>query len=175
MKYEKLVESSYKGEKFEALKSGKVLLELKRRFLEQPSRNRMIELIDCLTDSLLYVPMNAILSDKNTEALKNCKVGDEVKLVEDLRMTPDYLQNPEGNLYIPVFSQKEQVDKNYCKQFSGIYIHISEVIELYKHPREKLAGIILDAHTKPIIFDDNLIDIIEKIMELKEEEKRDTI
>ncbi len=168
MKYEKLRNSAYEGEKFETLKSGNVLLEIKRRFLENPNKDMFVSLVDCLTDSLVYIPMNAIISEKNAEIMKNSKVGDEVQLAEDLRMVPDYLQDPEGKLYLPIFTQEEQVDKEYHDQFSGVWIHISEAIDLYRHPREKLSGIILDAQTQPYIFTENMIKVIEDIMELKE-------
>ena len=168
MKYEKLMNSAREGKKFETLKDGKVLAEIKKRFLENPNKDMFISFVDCLTDSLVYVPMNAILSDKNAEFIKDKKFGDEFQLPEQVRMVPDYLQDPEGKLYLPIFIQEEQVDKEYHDHFSGAWLHISEVIDLYRHPREKLEGILIDAHTYPYILSEELIQIIENIMDLKE-------
>ena len=47
-------------------------------------------------------------------------------------------------------------------------MHISEIIELYKS-RTKLAGIILDPNRNNIIFSSELIEVLENIMEIKEE------
>ena len=83
MKYKKLRDSAYESEKYETLKNGNVLLEIKRRFLENPNKDMVIPLVDCLTDSLVYIPMNAEISEKNAEIMKNAKVGEEIQLADD--------------------------------------------------------------------------------------------
>ena len=170
MRYENLKKSCQEGKKFEMLKDGKILFILENRFQQQPNRETMLQFFDCLTDSLLMVPMIAKVSEANQEILKNAKVGDKITLTEEVRMVPDYLQNPEGKIFLPIFSQLEQADKEYLKQFSTVWLHISDVLELYKHPREKLEGIILDPHTSKFLLDDYFIGVIENIMKVKEEE-----
>lgn len=170
MKYEHLLNAAYSGEKFETLKSGNILLELEKRFKEHPDRVRMLQLIDCLTDSLLLVPMNATTKKKNMDIMKNVKIGDIVTLEDDLKFTPFFLQDGDGRLFIPIFSQEEQIDKNYFKSFSVLWMHISEIIEMFKHSKKELEGIILDPQKNQIVFSKELINIIEDIMEIKEKE-----
>ncbi len=151
------------------LKDGKVLLELEKYYHETPDKDHFIQLIDCLTDSLVIVPMNAQISSANAEIFKNAKVGDEIALADDLRLTPDYLKNESGNLYIPIFSQMEQAAiQDYIKGFSTVSMHISEVIELYKHPKAKLDGIVLDPFSQNIVFYEDIIKVMENVMENKE-------
>ena len=169
MKYERLVEEAKKGETFELLKSGNVLLAMKTRFIEQPTNEHLFQFLDCLTDSLLYVPMNATVSDNDIEMLKSMKTGETIQFNNNVRMAPDYLQDEKGKLYIPIFSQVKQADEEYRDNFSTVWLHISEVIEFYKNPRKELNGIILDAHTKYLILDKELIKIIEDVMQYKEE------
>ena len=115
MEYKILLKESNHEEELEVLKSGEELLALEKSFCEQPTQERLMQLIDCFTDTLLFVPMHVIISEKNAEIMRKMKNGEEASLAEGLRFRPDYLQTSDGKSFLQVFSQEEQVDKKYLK------------------------------------------------------------
>ena len=85
------------------LESGNVLRYLKLEFLEQPSKETLFPFLECMRDSIVYVPMNAILSENDQLRLKNVKVGTRWKNEDEIRMRPDILKSPDGKESIPEF------------------------------------------------------------------------
>ena len=128
------------------LESGNVLRYLKLEFLEQPSKETLFPFLECMRDSIVYVPMNAILSENDQLRLRNVKVGTRWKNEDEIRMRPDILKSPDGKLWFPVFTQKEQIPEDYNSGFSIMPMHILRCIGM-AHATESVSGLAVDAFT----------------------------
>ena len=149
----------------EGLKSGKVLIIMKERFLNNRTRETMLQFMDCLTDCEVWVPMNLKIEEEDANQFKNCQVGDVVELKNDMRMRPDWLKNG-GKLFFPIFSNVEEATEAYSKNFSWINMDISRVISFFESKPEA-TGIVLDAFTMPLELDRELVGVLKSIIEIK--------
>ena len=145
----------------ETLKNGKVLRALVHQFLAEQNQQNLLAILKCLRDSYVWIPCNVNISEAATEHFLNAQVGDTVTSAEDIRFTPDILQN--GDLfYFPVFSNCDQMGTDYGNHFSKIEKHFFEAMSL-ANARENVEGIVLDAFTQPFIVKKDLFDIIGKL------------
>lgn len=148
----------------EELKNGKILNELIQMFMKDPKGETLFPVLLCLVDSDLQVPMNLILSDEDMDKLQNVEVGEELSLDNDLRMRPDWLQNPETNkLYFPIFSTIEEAGKEYSDHFSWINMDIDTCINMADDNKE-CSGLILNAFSTPIVIEDAILDTLKEIL-----------
>ena len=144
-----------------ALESGTVLLYLKHSFLKKRSSETLFPVLSCLRDSQVIVPMNVIMSKEDEEMFQNLKAGDTVSTREDIRLKPDILQNGE-HFFFPMFSNAEQIPKEYGTHFSTINVSVLQCIEMaksYKHA----SGLVLDAFTEPLVLEYEIADIIPQL------------
>lgn len=147
-----------------ALEDGKVLRVMIDRLIEEPSDLRMIQLLNCLTDCQVAIPCNARISEANQEIMKNAKVGDEIKLQDELGFSPDNLITPDGHRYIPLFSNESKADPEYIKHFSVLHMYISDLMPHYDNIKGEAEGFLLDYDVG--IMGEN-IDIMKKMCEQK--------
>lgn len=124
----------------DALSDGKVLVTLKKSYLEEKNENNLLALISCFSDSILLVPMNK---------------GDENEKVSD--MLPRIIKDKNGKNLLPVFSQDAQIPDEKKDEATYIPIEAMTCIEM-AHSIENSSGIILDAFTEPVVFPFNVID-----------------
>lgn len=148
------------------LESGKVLLFLKERFLSNPTREFLLQFFDCLTDSKVYVPMNAVINKSTEDKLKCIQKGDTFKLDKEIRMKPDWLKK-EGVLYFPIFCNVEEATEEYSKSFLWINLTIKECLN-FVDGNKQCKGIVLDAFTNSMEIKDELLDVLKDIIKLKE-------
>ena len=144
------------------LESGNVLRYLKLEFLEQPSKETLFPFLECMRDSIVYVPMNAILSENDQLRLSNVKVGTRWKNEDEIRMRPDILKSPDGKLWFPVFTQKEQIPEDYNSGFSIMPMHILRCIGM-AHATESVSGLVVDAFTEAASLPFEIVDIIPQL------------
>lgn len=123
--------------------------------------------MDCLTDCDVWVPMNLNISKEDTKQLKNSKAGDVMSLKDDLRMRPDWLIIND-NLFFPIFSNVEEATEEYSRNFSLININMEHVIN-FTEAKDKATVIILDAFTKPVVLEEDLMLATLSIIKMKGE------
>ena len=134
------------------------------RFLKEPTGNNLYSLFTSILHSGLQVPMNMIISDEDAETMKNSKTGDEIQLKQDLRFKPDWLKNPSNEkLYFPIFSSVEEATENYSKNFSWLELDIKSCLE-FVNEKKDCSGLILNAFSKPIVIEGELLDILKNII-----------
>lgn len=148
----------------EVLKDGKVLQAMENRFLEEQSEDRMLQLLDCLTDSQVIIPCNARISEKNKAILEGAKIGETISLADDMGFTPDNLIAPDGKRYIPLFSNENQADPEYLKHFSVLHLYVSDLMPMYDNLKGEADGFLLDY---AVGIRGNLVDVMKKMCELK--------
>ena len=147
------------------LENGKVLNELIKRFVDEPKGENLYPVLLCLIDSDVQVPMNMVISEEDMKKMENSNVGDELSLSNEVRMRPDWLQNPNTNkLYFPIFSTIEDATEEYSSNFSWINMDIDTCIN-FVEDNEECSGLILNAFTTPIVIEDDIYKILKKTLE----------
>ena len=146
----------------EVLASGRVLLALKCSFLENRSKETLFPLLSCLRDSVVYVPVNLLISERDTVQLTSCKAGDYFKNQDEIRMKPDILESPDKKRWLPIFSQREQIPKEYVAGFSTVNLSVLRCLKL-AHAQENMDGIVLDAFGDAVALPFEIADIISEI------------
>lgn len=155
----------------EDLADGKMLEEAVSRFNIYSSNDTFIDVLEILRDSIVYVPYNAVLSDKDQERFEKLVnkskdnldelIGLEFVAEDETRLVPDILEN-NGNFFFPIFSTKEAMGE-YGDNFSVMPQNIIDIITLAKNNDKKPVGIVLNAFSEPFIIDREVWDIIEKM------------
>ncbi len=140
------------------LESGKVLLYLKREFLSNRSKETLFPLLSCLRDSDVIVPVNVTVSDSDMKKFLNSKEGDIVTTSDEIRCKPDILKNGD-KFFFPMFSNKEQIPKEYGRNFSSIVLSVMQCIKMAKS-YEHVCGLVLDAFTEPLVLEYDIADLI---------------
>ena len=154
------------------------------------SRNRsqrnMIRLMKILRDSWVWIPCTAVLSEADRAAWEQLVMeaeqsGDMQSIVgktlsnrDAIRMVPDILQNGEA-LFFPVFSSAEEMGE-YGARFSKLEKHFLEAICLARNNEKKVAGIVINAFSEPVVIPRELFVLIEAMpsaLEAKEEKEKE--
>ena len=174
----------------EVLENGNILLGLKYQLAQEYSQEHLFALFSCLRDSVVWVPMRVELSQKDQERILNTVMKDGEPHVEpgqewsnqdQIHMTADILQGPDGVLWFPIFSQQEQMSKEYMENFSAIPMSVPDCVRMaHGIQRERqeykdLQGIILDAFSDvnlPIPFE--AADVIPELPSRLEESDGDS-
>ena len=146
----------------ESLANGKVLQVLKSEFLTSRSKEALLPLLSCLRDSVVHVPVNLIISERDSIQLRSCRVGDYFTNQDEIRMEPDILKSPDNKLWFPMFSQKEQIPEDYGKGFSIVPLNVPRCLAI-AHMREGVEGIVLDAFSESLALPFEIADIINEI------------
>lgn len=144
------------------LESGRVLLALKSMFNENRCTETLFPFLECLRDSVVYVPMNAILSEEDQKRTQNLKAGDRWSNNDEIRFTPDTLRSPDGKLWFPIFTQVEQIPEDYRKRFSIISLPALRCLSM-AHAIRDVEGFVVDAFTDATVLTFALADILKAI------------
>ena len=157
------------------LEDGKMLEEAVTAFNKERSEGRLIDILEIMRDSYVWVPCNAVFSDEDQkrwdeiaekltndpEMDPNDLIGKEFRTEGETRMIPDILQNGD-RYFFPVFSTERAMGE-YGENFSKVQSHMLEVINLARNNEKKLAGIVLNAFTEPFVLDSEIWDIVENM------------
>ncbi len=149
------------GVKRETLEGGKVLRVLVEQFKNDRTEQNFFGLLRCLRDSFVWIPCNAVVSEDDMEQFLNAKKGDVVQSMNDIKLEPDILQNGD-ELFLPIFSNCEQMGEDYGSRFSKVEKHTFEAMNMAM-ARENVVGLVLDAFTNPFVIEKDLFEIIGKL------------
>lgn len=129
-----------------------------------------INFLKILACSEVWVPCNCVLSgndQKRFEDMVNGTNGDYDSLVnktfethDQTRLVPDILQNGE-DFFFPIFSSEEAMGE-YGSHFSKVPSPMSNILCLARNNDKKLAGIVLNAFTEPVVVIKEVWDILEE-------------
>lgn len=163
------------------LEDGSLLEAAVTTFNNERTEPHLINILEILRDSYVWIPCNAVLSEEDQkywddiaqklsddpEADPTELIGKEFKTEGTTRMIPDILQNGEA-YFFPVFSTVETMGE-YGENFSKVQRHMLEAITLAKNNEKELAGIVLNAFTEPFVLDAKIWDIVENMKSRIEE------
>ena len=152
----------------EDLEDGKMLRDAISKFTSERNEKNLIDVLQILRDSWVWVPCTAILSDRDNDKLeqmvKGCEdnlddmIGQDFVANDSIRLVPDILKNGE-DFYFPAFSDEESMGE-YGKDFSKVARHILDVIPLAKNNEKNVKGIVINAFSEPFILDSRLFDLV---------------
>ncbi len=153
------------------LEGGTMLKDAIAKFNKNRTETNLFAVLELLRDSWVWVPCNAILSDKDNEMLENmvkdCD-GDLDKMVDQtfttndcIRFVPDILYNSDGN-YFPVFSSEDEMGE-YGNGFSKVARHFLDVLPLARNNEKKVKGIVVNAYSESFILPVNLFHVVEEM------------
>ena len=155
----------------EDLADGKMLEQTVSKFNSNRNNDTFIDVLEILRDSIVYVPYNAVLSDRDQERFEEIinkagenldeLVGLEFVAKDETRLIPDILEN-NGNYFFPIFSTEESMGE-YGDNFSKIPQNILDIIPLARNNDKKPVGIVLNAFSEPFILDKEVWDIVENM------------
>ena len=165
----------------EDLEDGKMLKDAIFRFTSERNEKNLIDVLQILRDSWVWVPCTAILSDSDNEKLeqmiKGCEgnpdemLGQDFVASDNIRLVPDILKNGD-DFFFPAFSDEESMG-DYGKDFSKVARHMLDVIPLARNNEKKVRGIVINAFSEPFILDARLFDLVEglesRLIETNEE------
>ena len=154
----------------ELLNSGKMFNYLYDIACVNHTRTDMFNLLRCLSDMTLLVPMNSIVNEEDEEQFSNAEIGSVVTLKNEIRMKADILKNNENKLCFPIFTAKNEIEKDYFKSFSWIELSILECISLARN--NNVDNIIVNAFSHKFELTKELMDIIEAITKNKVNDKK---
>lgn len=163
------------------LEDGSMLEEAVIAFNNERTEPHLIDILEILRDSYVWIPCNAVLSDEDQKYWNDIAqkltddpdadptelIGKEFKTVGATRMIPDILQNGE-QFFFPIFTTTEAMGE-LGDNFSKVQRHMLEVIPLARNNEKDLAGIVLNAFTEPFVLDKEIWDIVENMKSRIEE------
>lgn len=155
----------------EDLEDGSMLREAIAAFNADRTEQGLIQIMEILRDSWVWVPCNAVLDEVDQKAFADLiekadgdfssLVGMELSNQENIRMIPDILQNGDA-FFFPAFITVEDMGE-YGEHFSKVQKHFLEVITLARNNDKNVAGIVINAFTEPWVLDCEIFDLVEKM------------
>jgi hypothetical protein len=151
-----LEDSSENKEKTTVEKDIKTLIALHH---QSQTKESFLEAVRCLCKSKVWVPMAIQMSPEDVARMKNAKKGEKVQPKQQVRMRPDLLKTPDGKLFFPVFSSKEEAPADYRKRFSWAQLPFMECgKQMLKFPN--VHALIVNAFSKNLIVSEEIMKLV---------------
>lgn len=141
------------------LENGKVLVAVKKLYRESGDRDKLLTLLSVLRDSVVIVPASVAVQKQDEELFMYSKAGDEIVTSSDIHIQPDTVKSADGTVYLPIFSQKEQMPEDYAKSFSTVRISVPQAIDMARAFGDT-KGLVLDPFTEAVAIPFELADVI---------------
>ena len=142
-------------------------------FESDRSQEMLLTILWYLKAALLWVPCNAVLSERDQKLVEEMVEGQEDNLdslkgeswqpMDDIRLVPDILMNGD-EYFFPAFTSCEEMGE-YGDGFSKVQKHVMGIINMAKNNEKDIEGIVINAFTKPFVVSKELFSIIEKFDE----------
>lgn len=153
------------------LEDGSMLKNAIIFFNHERTQEHLLDVLELLRDSLVWIPCNAVISDADQNALLKMveNAGEDIeKLVgrtfsnqEAVRMIPDILQSGE-DFFFPVFSNIEEMGE-YGDGFSKVQKHFLEAIPMAEANENNVKGIVINAFSESFVLTRDLFDLVQKM------------
>ena len=158
----------------EQLQDGRILTYLIQQFIKEPKNENLMQVFRCLRNSDVWVPMNMKIGKADQERFEQSKSGEIITTEEGIQLKAKLVQGTEGVPYLPVFSRKDQIPKQFQERCSIVHLSFLDCIQLVRHlsaPSE----IVLNGYTngKSIKLDQQYLEAIEQLPSELVEEKEE--
>lgn len=145
--------------KREDLSNGKVLEALIDRYYANDSKKNLTAVLNCVNDSIFYLPVTIKMKDSDLSLFMQAKCGDTVTINNDMTFAPDELVNANGDKYLPIFTSLSQIPDEYKNKLSIIEKPCVYCIDL-AIGMTQLKGIVINGFTQYLAIDKKLFGII---------------
>ena len=146
----------------EDLADGKVLLDLKDKFISEPTQENLFPLLCCLRDSVVSVPFVVEMSEEDKKRAVSTQEGETFTNKDEVKLTADILKAENGMKFFPVFSQEEQMPEEYKQRFTVIPITMMDCLKM-AHGDSSVSGLVLDGFTTSFVLPFDLADYMAQI------------
>lgn len=153
----------------EDLADGSLLKESVHIFNIDRTQAHLIDVMEYLRDSFVWVPFTAVLSDRDQRMLENMVdkagedpnslVGETFVTKDNTHMIPDILQN-DDKLFFPAFTSIEEMGE-YGDNLSKVQLHFLNVIKMATDHDPSVVGIVVNAFSESFVLDKELFDMVE--------------
>lgn len=145
------------------LADGNILVENKMKLLNEPSDQRLNNVLGLLRDSRIIFPMTMILSDADKKRMAEAEEKKETFSPQDeLSFGPDTVSGKNGKTFVPIFSQTLQIPNDYYESVQFARISMLKAIQL-AHSVAGAEGLVLDPFTQPLELPFKIADVIPTI------------
>ncbi len=143
--------------------------------------SNFLKLSMLLHDSLVWIPFNTVLSERDYEAWSkvvleaadkgdlNSIIGHEFTNQDYIRLIPDILQNGD-DYFFPVFTSEDEMGE-YGGHFSNIQKPLIEAIILARNNEKNVKGIVINAFSDQFVVPVELFDLIARMESSGEEDE----
>ena len=153
--------------------TGSFLKEAVAYCIRNRTTSNFLKLAMLLHDSLVWIPFNTVLSERDYEAwskvvLEAADKGDLDSIVgheftnrDNIRLIPDILQN-DGDYFFPVFTSEDEMGE-YGKHFSKLQKHFLEAANLARNNEKNVKGIVINAFSEAFVVPVEVFHLIADI------------
>ncbi|MBE6027510.1 MAG: hypothetical protein E7227_02755 [Clostridiales bacterium] len=138
-------------------------------FSQNRTTDKVMEILWYLKSSLLWVPCNAVLSERDQKAIEEMALAHEDDLdslkgtsqqfMDEVRLIPDILISND-EYFFPAFTSPEDMG-DYGNSFSKVQKHIMEIISLARNNENDVRGVVINAFGDSFVLEKELYSIIE--------------
>ena len=153
------------------LEDGSMLKEAIAAFNNERTQEHLLDVLELLRDSDVWIPCNAVVSKQDEEKMlamikekeENGEdiVGSEFTNSDQIRMIPDILQS-DDEFFFPVFSSQEEMGE-YGDHFSKVPATFLHAISLARNNEKDVKGIVINAFTDPFVLNKDIFDVVENM------------
>ncbi len=119
----------------------------------------LISILDLFRSTMLYVPTSVSIGDADIERFTSAKTRDTVTNTEAIRMRPDILKTPDGKLFFPAFTSKEESPEEYRSRMSWLQMEGSGIADMCKKDGG-MSGLVINGFSTPMVIPMALVDYI---------------
>lgn len=125
----------------------------------QKDINCILKVMRLFIEGVFWVPATISFSQEDQEQFLNASKGDSISLKSNGKMKPDILKDPNGLLYFPAFTAREETDETYRNRFSWIQLPGKQILSIAKADNS-LSGIVINAFSKGFTMTRAMLDLI---------------
>ena len=145
----------------EMLAGGKLLRKLMKAFKEKQTPENLGGFFRALRLSTVIVPVTIKTEIEGIDPIKsNLNVDSDGR--KHVKFTPDKVKDSEGNLYLPVFTSIDQMDKEYASRFKPGEMPFVQCM-MMAEKMSGVKGIVIDMNTDSYIILNENFSIIRRL------------
>lgn len=146
----------------ESLKDGTVLNALILRFLNNRNQENMFSVLTCLRDSCVWVPALVNMNGEDMQKLMKKDNPIAIPVKHSMMVKPQIITTKDGELFVPVYSRRENIKSENIKGFSIINIPYVKLLEMIDGMKD-CNMIVIDPYLNNLVLDENLISVSKKL------------
>lgn len=136
-------------------------VELMKKHKEEPTKETFEALVQQVRKTTFLIPAN-FPTDVDVAALRQQAMeheGERMKMPEGVSPLPAILQTPEGDAYLPLYTDNDQIPKE-PKFDLVLNVPFKDVVAIALNPKSTVSGVVLNAFSENLMFQRKLLEAI---------------